>query len=164
LKIDIGKYRKNRKINIKIHDYDTWNLDDTLALIIAPALKKFKENHQGVPDEFSRPGGNDNESQQLSFDFYKETYDWAFEEKQKGWEETLDLMIWAFEQYTSDWESQFWSGESDLVFEENESGLTRMVSGPNHTMTWDKKSYKEHYEKIMLGISYFAKYYGSLWD
>ena len=58
MKIYIGPYVKgdntNRKINIKIHNYDTWNIDHTLALIIHPMLIQLKEtNHayQLVDDE-----------------------------------------------------------------------------------------------------------------
>ena len=41
--------RKNRAETVVIDDYDVWNLDHSLALIIAPALKKLKEKKQGAP-------------------------------------------------------------------------------------------------------------------
>ena len=47
MKINIGKFPKKssgkRKINIEIDNYDTWNLDHTLALIIYPALLSLKQ-------------------------------------------------------------------------------------------------------------------------
>lgn len=36
-----------RKIKIKYHDYDTWNLDDTLARIILPGLIQLRDTNHG---------------------------------------------------------------------------------------------------------------------
>lgn len=50
--VEIGPYSDepygDRKINVSIDSYDTWNLDHTLALIILPSLKKFKDNHHNI--------------------------------------------------------------------------------------------------------------------
>lgn len=46
MKVNIGRYYKNgkdRKVSITVDDYDTWNLDVTLAEVILPALKKYLE-------------------------------------------------------------------------------------------------------------------------
>lgn len=40
--------RTKRKINVKIDPWDVWNLDHTLASIIAPGLKLFKEKKHGA--------------------------------------------------------------------------------------------------------------------
>ena len=41
--VKLGKPdRKNRAETVVIDDYDVWNLDHTLALIIVPALKLLK--------------------------------------------------------------------------------------------------------------------------
>jgi hypothetical protein len=59
MKVYLGKFPKcphsgkERKIEIRIDSWDCWNLDYTLALIIAPALKKLKELQHGFPCEFS---------------------------------------------------------------------------------------------------------------
>ena len=42
-------YSRNQRTNIKIHDYDTWSMDSTLALIILPMLKQLQEQKQGSP-------------------------------------------------------------------------------------------------------------------
>ncbi len=78
-----------QKAEVEIHDYDIWHLDHTLALIILPSLKKFKEvNIHSHPGEFSdkETGGNGQGS--------------------KGWHKVLDKMILAFELMLDD-ESQF---------------------------------------------------------
>ena len=72
MKVNIGKYPKGkgtRKISVEINNSDTWNLDNTLAAIIYPALLQLKASKQGVPSEFSQVGGEDY-VEQNSFDFY----------------------------------------------------------------------------------------------
>ena len=50
MKIKIGKYPKDttkeRIVNVTIEEQDTWNMDETLALIIVPMLKQLKEQKQ----------------------------------------------------------------------------------------------------------------------
>jgi len=41
--------KRKRTICVKLHDYDYWNADSTLAYIILPLLKKVQENKQGAP-------------------------------------------------------------------------------------------------------------------
>ena len=49
MKVHLGPYRTNRKIEIRIDKYDVWGLDHTLALIIHPALVLLKEQKHGDP-------------------------------------------------------------------------------------------------------------------
>ena len=43
--------RKNRrKIKIHIDNYDTWNMNSTLAMIILPMLKQLKDTKHGAPN------------------------------------------------------------------------------------------------------------------
>lgn len=41
--------KRTRTVKIKIHNYDTWNLDDTLSMIILPLLFEFRKNKSGYP-------------------------------------------------------------------------------------------------------------------
>jgi hypothetical protein len=53
VKVFIGKHKEksdDRKVSVRIDDHDVWSLYNTLALIIAPALKKLKEQKHGAPD------------------------------------------------------------------------------------------------------------------
>lgn len=73
MKVEIGEYPDNleekRTVCVRIDEYDLWNLDQTLALIILPALQKFRENMNGYPTELS----------------------------EKQWEDIVDKMISSFE-------------------------------------------------------------------
>ena len=43
-------YSKNeRKVKVRIDEYDTWSMDHTLALIILPMLKQLKATKHGSP-------------------------------------------------------------------------------------------------------------------
>jgi hypothetical protein len=54
-KIGVGKVcvwinkKFDRKIKVKIHNYDTWGMDNTLAYIILPMLKQLKATKHGSP-------------------------------------------------------------------------------------------------------------------
>jgi hypothetical protein len=93
MKVKIGKYPSHRfyhnwfgyspkqTTSIKIHDYDTWNMDHTLALVILPMLKQLKETKHGYPHELS----------------------------EEEWDNILDEMIWAFKQKCRDnWEDDYY--------------------------------------------------------
>lgn len=75
---------RERKMEIRVDDYDVWSADYTLASIIVPVLKKLKEKKNGIPfilqeDVPSHIGVN--------CDGYSE----------EAWNWILDEMIWAFE-------------------------------------------------------------------
>jgi hypothetical protein len=79
-----------QKIKIRIDDYDIWSMDDTLAHIISPMLKKLKEHKHGsayvdnddVPENLQHPVTDDPDHDSLI---------------EKRWAYVLDEMIWAFE-------------------------------------------------------------------
>jgi hypothetical protein len=49
MKVHIGPCRKNRKVDIRVDDYDVWNADVTMAAIIVEVLKKYREDIGGSP-------------------------------------------------------------------------------------------------------------------
>lgn len=81
MKVRIGPYRKNRAIRVEIEPQDTWNMDNTLALIIHPMLVQLKATTHGYPSSLT----------------------------EERWNEILDEMIWAFEQkIDEDWTDQYY--------------------------------------------------------
>ena len=156
--------RQKRKISVKLHPYDTWGVDNTLAFIITPILKKLKEDKNGgpyvddkdVPEELrstSAPPLTEEEQKCGNLD----------DNHFKRWDWILDEMAWAFEQHSIDWEAQYESGESNILFEEMEDGLSKLVNGPNHTFKVDSEGIKKHKERMLNGRMLFAKYYECLW-
>ena len=171
MKVNIGKYRDNRKVDIRIDDYDVWGADHTLALIIHPVLVKLKEVKQGspcvddedVPDNLKSTDAPDKENE------------WDTDDNHHGrWEYVLDEMIWAFEQHTyddcNDNQFQHNRDQLDITFEniEESSGSRMQVNyqkDPTKPAYWvDEEGKKKYYDRIAEGRRLFAKYYDGLWD
>lgn len=178
MKVNIGKYPKGkgtRKISVEINNSDTWNLDNTLAAIIYPALLQLKASKQGVPSEFSQVGGEDY-VEQNSFDFYKETYDESFRKSCEKWEEILDKMIWSFEQLLKgEYDDLYHHGDIHLDWIESDKMFNNPISGKlektyqmidkNPDKHWhDAEGNQLHEERIQEGLDLFGKYYRALWD
>ena len=171
--------KNKRKQKVHIDYWDTWNMDDTLALIILPMLKQLKEKKHGsaivdledVPEHLRGNGTSQNEDIQLHLDFgadHKEQFEkdaWA--SLHDRWDWVMDEMIWAFEQIhpDNDWEKQYHSGVIDIEFQRvPDSDCSEMVRGPNDTHVFDYEGYTKHAERIQNGLRLFGVYFGSLWD
>jgi hypothetical protein len=177
MKVKINKYAKKveRKITVEIENFDTWSLDHTLALIILPALIQLKETKHGVPSELAETGG-ESHSDQMSFDFYRESQDWAFEQRTKEWDEILDKMIWSFEQIMKDeYDSLYHHGDAKYDWVESDNSALNPVTGKveklfnmvdtNPNEHWyDHVGHILHEERIQEGLNLFGKYYRNLWN
>lgn len=133
MKINIGPYEEARKVEIEVEDFDTWNADHTLALIIHPVLVKLKEQKHGSPfvenedaPEELRDNGND-------------------ETIHERWSWVLDEIIHAFESLKNeDWDSQFFIDTGEQI-------------------VYDAEKAKTENERVSNGLRLFAKYYRGLW-
>lgn len=130
--------KRNRKIKIKIHEYDTWSMDHTLAMIIHPMLVQLQATKHGapsvddadVPEELrSTASTTPKENEWDSDEFYFKRWDWA-----------LDEMIWSFQQEI----------DEDIDME--------MFN------TLSREDYNKYIERIGNGYKLFGKYYRGLWD
>lgn len=179
MKINIGNFPKksgSRKVDIRIHEYDTWNLDSTLALVILPMLIQLKVSKHGVPSAFIDSVGGEDYVDQLSFDFYTETHNESFEIACKNWDVALDKMIWSFQQIAlEDYDEKYHHGVSDYAWEETDRlfpdpitgvpGKTYKVINKNKDNTWyDHVGHQLHEERIQEGLELFGRFYRNLWD
>lgn len=177
MKVEIGKYRDNdkkRKIKVKIHKYDTWSMDHTLAYIVLPMLKQLKKSKHGapntddedVPEELRSTSAPEKENE---YDVDKNHF--------KRWNWIMDEMIFAFKHIVdkNDWESKFCSGEPDWQWKKSDqtfyNPITKkhentfeMIKGPNHTFEMDIEGIKAVNDRIDNGLRLFGKYYRGLWD
>lgn len=169
MKVRLGPHPKRgeRRISVEIEDFDTWGLDHSLALIVLPALIQLRDTMHGVPSEFGDvPGASYDE--QLSFDFYLESHNAAFDVGCKNWQTVLEKMIWSFQQIAldEDYESQYFHGEAKFRWDpvEGETGVTQLVD-ENPDEHWiDHEGIKEHNARIQEGLELFGKYFRNLWD
>jgi len=171
MKVNIGKYPNHRfyhnwlynwfgyspkqRTSIKIHNYDTWSMDHTLAHIVVPMLIQLRATKHGapwvddedVPEELRSTSAPPKENEYDTDDFHFDRWDWV-----------LDEMIWAFEQkQDDDWESAYYKYEDDPT---NTEGL-----GLGLKLVWeDPKGRKAHQARMTNGFRLFGKYFESLWD
>jgi len=178
--------KRQRKVKIRIDNYDTWNMGDDLAMVILPMLKQLKATKHGSPyvDLEDVPEHLRANLNQKSFDFYDEGEQDEWDMVHKRWDYVLDEMIWAFEQVVDkENDKQFYTGEIDHLIlpidrEGNALGpavpfgskdrvkapMYKMVEGPNHTRKYDYAAHEKHDERIKNGLRLFGKYYHGLWD
>lgn len=143
MKVSIGPYKDKgkRKEEVTIHDYDTWSMDHTLALIALPMLKQLKESKHGVPymDYEDMPEHLQYIEKQYSqtYELFPEDDMWdpEFERQQQVWEWMLDEMIWAMDQLA------------------NEDEVDPDV--------WYSRPFND---RMSNALRLFGKYYRSLWD
>ena len=159
--------KKKRKIEVKIHNYDTWGMYSTLAIIVLPMLRQLKETKHGSPCDMPAFSQTSNSSQ-LCFDFYQIEDDLAWDAGHKQWEEILDKMIWSFEQLQPDcdWEGQYTiiQPELDLSdYPEDEGKISVPVRWKTKgEIDWVGR--EKHSIKIQEGLELFGKYFQNLWD
>jgi hypothetical protein len=162
---------RNRKIRVKIHNYDTWSMDHTLSYIILPMLQQLNETKHGAP-------GTDDE------DVPEHLRSTAAEPKENEWDIDsnhflrwdwiMAEMIFAFEcQLDDTWEEKYWTGEwgkpdfvkSDLEYPNPDTGemeSTYQINSGTRKCDWD--GLKKEQERIANGFRLFGKYYQALWD
>ena len=144
--------KKERKIKIKLHPYDTWNMDSTLAMIIVPMLKQLKETSHSLgsihPDDCPP---------ELRGNFDPDVHDtWYSKER---WEWFMDELIWTFTQLDprTDGEAQFFDHSE---FDNKEKSISKQISN----IKMDSDGLKAYNDRIDNGLRLFGKYFRHLWD
>lgn len=159
--------KSNRKIKVRIDEYDCWSADHTLALVISPTLKLFRAQIKSAPsvDDEDVPDDLKSTSAPPLTEEEKNTGH-TDENWFKRWDWVVGEMSWSFEQSTRTyWESDFHSGKSDAKFVKIEGSENyEMITGPNDTFKIDIDGMKAHRERMANGRRLFAKYYESLWS
>lgn len=153
--------KKKRKVRVNIDRWDTWNMGDTLALIILPMLKQLHAEKYGapwvkdedVPEHLRSTSAPPKENEYDVDDNHFKRWDWV-----------LDEMIFAFENTVDNsWEDKFTSGEYDYRSVKQEDGNYLMVHGPKHTAETDWNGMKAYSARIQNGFRLFGTYYSNLW-
>lgn len=161
----IHKLRK-RKLVIKIHNYDTWNMDNTLAHIILPMLIQLQKTKHGAPfvDDEDVPEelrSTDAPPKENEYDVDGNHF--------KRWDWVMDEMIFAFKHELDDkWEDKFWKVQPEFDWEATKEqkadtdGAVELKWKKKGECDWD--GVKAVQKRIDNGFRLFGKYYQSLWD
>ena len=158
--VRLGRYPdddRNREENIVIHNYDTWNMDHTLALIIVPMLKQLKETKHGAPNVDCIDVPMKLQPKQLEVVRYRENGE-TDENFFKRWDYVLDEMIWAFEQIAEDDNDGQFYDDSGVDYDEPD------IDVRSRQLKVDREGFDAHHKRIENGTRLFGKYYRSLWD
>ena len=140
MKVNIGRYKANRKIKVWIDSYDVWNADETLAHIILPVLKRLKKDKHGSPEV-----SDEDVPDELKIGDVHTKWNWV-----------LDEIIWTFENHIpeNDSESQFWvhAPKDCKTLREKMQSMQYDIEG--HTAWMNRKQ---------NGFRLFGVYYQALW-
>lgn len=154
MKVHLGKYPKNSELDrierVEIHSYDLWNLDGSLALIIAPALVKFKEQldgeFAGIPTNLfdELPGEGDYDSDKND------------SVAMQRWKDILDKMIWSFTEIAEGHPSE----NNFFTFPDDIADDLKLPANKTH---FDKDGYQAYQDRIQEGVELFGVHFQSLW-
>lgn len=138
MKVNIGPYTdSDQEISVKIHPYDTWSMDYTLARIILPMLIQLKATKHGSPNV--DPEEVPDELKPSEKEIYNYQCNGVTDPKfHKRWNWVLDQMIYSFESKLAD---------DDVWMRFNL-----------------QEDIEKEQERISNGFKLFGKYYESLWD
>ena len=157
MKVNIGPYPdgdEERKVEIEVHPYDSWNADHTLALIAVPLIKQLKKQKQGapfvddsdVPEEIRSTSAKPKEDEWDTDEFHFQRWDYV-----------LDCILWSLEQHTNpDSEEKFY--DHSTVNEEDD--FIDQVK----TIEVDNEGLAEHNARKQNGFELLGKYWQAMWS
>lgn len=155
--------KKKRTIKVHVDSWDSWNADETMALLCLPILKQLRLtkhgacgiNDEDVPEELRSYNAPPKENEWDTDANWFKRFDWV-----------LDEIIWALENIVNtDWEDQFHKGNYDFSFVKVEGTCySQMVTGPNHTHEFDSEGHKAYSARIDNGLRLLGVYWRGLWD
>jgi hypothetical protein len=125
--------KKSREIKVTIDPYDTWSLDDTLALIISPALKVLRDTTNSVAyvEDSDIP-----ESlavvEKLRIDYEDSDDPQGYSEAR--WNYVLNEMIYAFDAIAAE-DGDFFDEYDVIDYDRIQNGLR--LFGKYYTSLWD---------------------------
>jgi hypothetical protein len=176
MKVNIRNFNKGpteRKIDVKVEQWDTYSMDHTAALVILPLLLQLQQTKHGVPSGLVARTGGDMDNN-YCFDFIQEDENVVFDKLCEQWDEILDKMIWSFQQLVDDsYDSKYHHGHMKLGWKPVEiTNPTTGVIEKMHEMVdenpsehwYDHVGHTLHEERIQEGLELFGKYYRNLWD
>ena len=153
-------YSPKQRTSIKIHKYDTWSMDHTLAPIILPMLVQLRATKHGAPMVDMKDVPKELRATKKQLDAYNKNGD-SDPKFFDRWDWILDEMIWAFNQKCrDDWEGDYYEyREMGPEESKDPNSLFGLV------LVWeDKKGRADHQKRMTKGFKLFGKYYENLWD
>lgn len=98
MKVYLGRYKRKRKEKVKVHKWDSWSADTTLAKIIRPVLEQLRDTTHGYPHDFIDANTDENARTAA---YHNPVYIGG---GMDGWKATLDKMIWSFREAETEYD------------------------------------------------------------
>jgi len=161
MKVYIGRYPKKadkeRKVSVRIDKWDSYNADQTLAIIIVPLLKQLQATKHGAPcvDDADVPEGLGLRSTECK----PKERAWDVDENHfKRWDWVLSEIIWVMNEIANGkpGEDQFYD-HSDV----DESADLGVQIGQ---IKLDMQGLEAYNQRLQKGCELFGRYYMNLWD
>lgn len=144
MRVHIGRFPKDgndRKISIKLHKWDSWNADNTIALIAHPLLIQLKETKHGSPQVDIEDVPDD-----LKDNDIHQRWDWVINE-----------MIFAMQEIANgDGDSQF--------YDHSEVDESADIGTQVKQLKVDHVGLQAYHDRIQNGCRLFGRYFQNLWD
>ncbi len=156
MRVHIGRYPKdasNRKISVKLHKWDSWNADNTLAIIAHPLLIQLKATKHGsplvddedVPDELKSTSAPPKENE---YDVDANHF--------KRWDWVMDEMIFAMQEVAYGDDSQF--------YDHSEVDEAADINTQVKQIKIDRVGLDAYHTRVQNGCRLFGRYFQNLWD
>lgn len=131
--------KRKRTIRVKLHYYDHWDAEDTIAHIAVPLLRQLRIRQQGAPftDDEDAP------------EHLRSTAPNCKKPGEEGYSEHSD------ENFHDRW---FW------IFDEIIWALDAVIHEPEDICSWARDDFNAYYARRQNGLRLFGKYFMSLWD
>lgn len=165
--VDIKDYNESNDSRVKIivHGYDIYSADWTLAQIIAPTLKKLKEDKHGAPSVLDEDVPAE---LRCSPEVDKDEINWEWKDENyfKRWDWALSEMIWAMEEIANERtnEPEMFRKVGEMEFGEIGPDGTRTLITGMEIIPEMQEVNKAYHERIRNGCRLFGSYYLSLWS
>lgn len=170
MKVTLGNYPKKsgeRKVEIRIDKWDSWNADTTIALIVVPLLKQLLATTHGTPNLDWQDTKYTEEEWDVINSFTMEESDTEEENEARStamfeaWKYIMNEMIFALESCYNDWDSKYF-----VHPEEDTSKPLTKESFLEHArnIKFDEEGYNAENKRIENGLRLFGKYFRGLWD
>ena len=157
MKVFIGPYPdrdEERKVEIQIDPWDSWDVSHTLALIALPLIKQLKETKHGsamvddadVPEEIRSTSAAPKENEWDTDEFVHARWDWV-----------LDEILFALQAHAGyESESKFYD-HSDVNEEDDLMTQVRSIK-------IDREGLEAHQKRVQNGFRLLGKYWTGLWS
>ena len=139
---------------VSLDKYDTFSMDNTLAVIIVPMLKQLKATKHGSPnvDDEHVPEHLRSTNAEV-----KEN-DWDIDSNwHKRWDHVLDEMIWAMTQIAS-------YDDKDVFFDHSAVVESDKIMTQLNNIKVDSVGLDAHEKRKKNGCMLFGVYFQCLWD